>query len=394
MNSNPLEIQLQQKLNTRQEAGNLRKLKVQSDKIDFCSNDYLGLARNPELAQKIEESYQKFKLNFVGSTGSRLVTGTHPFALELEENLATIFKGEKALLFNSGYQANSALLSTIPQEGDLILCDELIHASLREGARLSFATRKYFKHNDWEDLEAQIQENQANYQHIFVVTESVFSMEGDFGELKQISKVCEKYNAYLILDEAHSTGIWGEKGSGYACELGLESQFFARVYTFGKALGSHGSVIVGSQILIDYLINFARSFIFTTALPLHSLVCIHEGFQLLKEQPQLAQDLKRKIQLFRNGFDFLEDESEVQLLESQSPIQILKIGGNERTKAFAQYLWNQGFDIRPILSPTVKKGQEILRICVHQFNSEEEIQNLTQHLKQYYVHTLQEEITV
>lgn len=379
-----LEKQLRQKLNIRQQAGNLRVLKAQSDKIDFCSNDYLGLARNPELAQKVEESYQKLKPSFLGATGSRLVTGTHPFALELEDNLATLFKGEKALLFNSGYQANSALLATIPQEGDLIVCDELIHASLREGARLSFATRKYFKHNDWEDLEKQIQENQANYQHIFVVTESVFSMEGDFGELEQISKVCKKHNVYLILDEAHSTGIWGENGNGYACELGLETQIFARIYTFGKALGSHGAVIVGNQVLIDYLINFARSFIFTTALPLHSLVCIQEGFQLLKEQPQLAQDLKRKIKIFRDGLDFLEEQNEVQLLESQSPIQILRIGGNERTKAFAQFLWKEGFDIRPILSPTVKKGQEILRICLHQFNSEEEIQKLLDCLKLYY----------
>lgn len=376
-----LEKRLYQKLQERDKAGNLRTLTTSAHLIDFCSNDYLGLASNPTLAQQVLQSLASMPAHRQGATGSRLVSGTSPYALNLEKYLAVLFQAENALLFNSGYQANTAILSTIPQKGDTIICDALIHASLREGARLSFAQNYYFKHNDLEDLEKKLQKATGEK---FVVIESVYSMDGDFGELDAIAKICNKYLAHLIIDEAHSTGIFGKNGNGFTCQKNLESVCFARIYTFGKAIGGHGACIVGSKILIDYLINFARAFIYTTALPLHTLVSIYEAFEFLKQNPRVSASLHKKIELFKTQMQFLQQQDVISLKESNSPIQILKIGGNKRTKYFAEEVQKLGYDVRPILSPTVKKGEEILRICLHSFNTNQEIHGLTTCLQHIY----------
>ncbi len=363
-----IERKLSEALAARQEAGNLRRLSLGDGKVDFCSNDYLGLARNPGLHRQIQEVYQQQAEPLNGATGSRLISGNNAFVLELEEELARIFGAEETLLFNSGYAANTAVLSAIPQKGDTILYDEYIHASLKEGARLSFASRFAFRHNDPDDLRRRLQTATGE---TFVVAESVYSMDGDFAPLHGLLNLCEQYGAHLIWDEAHSTGLWGDAGSGIACAENLQDRIFARIYTFGKAMGVHGACVAGSRTLTDYLINFARPFIYTTALPLHSLVSVRESFRFLARHPELPVALHRKVALFRQ--EVTEQGLAHSFIPSLSPIQVLRIGGNARTKGVAAHLQAAGYDVRPILSPTVREGEERLRICLHTYSPDEAI---------------------
>jgi 8-amino-7-oxononanoate synthase len=369
---------LQQKLIERAENNSLRKLTTSNGMVDFFSNDYLGLARSTALAESIRTAYEIQKGNLNGSTGSRLLSGNSAYALNLEEELAFLFKSEKTVLMNSGYNANTSLLSALPQKGDTIIYDELIHASLKDGYRLSFASRFPFKHNDLEDLEAKLKKGKGD---LFVVIESIYSMDGDAAPLKEIVNICEKYGAHIILDEAHSTGTCGEHGSGLACALGVEQKIFARVYTFGKGMGIHGACVAGSKILIDYLINFARPFIYTTALPIHSVVSVRCAFFYLKEKPELAVHLAEKINGFKNSLPEKIFDSG-RYIESNSPIQVVKIAGNAEVKKVAAELQSKKLDIRPILSPTVREGEERLRICLHSYNTKEELELLYQSLNE------------
>lgn len=365
---------LLEKLEERKKAGNLRTLTSSKGLVDFFSNDYLGLAKSPELYQAIEAELKQLSGNINGSTGSRLLSGNNDYVIATEKKLATLFQAEKALIFNSGYSANTSLLSSVPQKDDTIIYDELIHASLKEGARLSFAKRFSFRHNDLNDLELKIKKATGD---CFVVVESVYSMDGDFCPLEKIIALCERYNAHLILDEAHSTGIWGEKGTGFACARQLQHKIFARVYTFGKAMGIHGACIAGSSLLIDYLINFARPFIYTTALPPHGLASINAAFDHVAKDKGISKVLMEKIDYFKSEYKKNVGERLV-LGESESPIQVIRISGNDRARSLASHLIKNGFDVRPILSPTVKEGEERLRICLHVYNSEEEINKLVE----------------
>ncbi len=403
---NTLLSRLEKQLLTRKTAGNLRILRPKTQNmIDFCSNDYLGLSRSKILQKNIENEVSKIENYELGATGSRLVSGTHPYMCALEAYLADLFRGESCLLFNSGYSANSALIATISQKNDILICDDLAHASLREGTRLSFAKNYYFKHNDLEDLARKLSlsnenssENSEKTGEKFVIIESVYSMDGDFGDISGISAVCKQFDAHLIIDEAHSTGIFGENGNGLFCEKFsenkvVENEVFARIYTFGKAIGTHGACIVGSKILTDYLVNFARGFIYTTAPTLHSLANVRCAFEMIKDNPNLQEKLLENITFFRNTFQEIFNQNDTNnadfskniiLKESFTPIQILQIGGNERTKALATNLQNKNFDVRPILAPTVKEGEEILRICLHTFNTKEEILGLINEIKDFF----------
>lgn len=368
---------LLEKLNQRKESGNLRSLNVQQGLTDFFSNDYLGLAKSEEMEEAITAEYKNIKGNINGATGSRLLSGNNEYVIHTEKKLAEVFKAEKTLIFNSGYAANLSVLSSIPQKGDTIIYDELIHASLKEGARLSFASRFSFRHNDLEDLEQKIKKA---YGDCYVVVESVYSMDGDFSLLIRIALLCEKYQAHLILDEAHSTGMWGKNGNGLACELGLEDKIFARIYTFGKAMGIHGACVAGSETLIDYLINFARPFIYTTALPPHSIASINAAFDYLEKNQELSKELFKRVSYFKSEYEKVFGTDSI-LGESDSPIQVLKISGNENARSMASVLLKKGFDVRAILSPTVKEGEERLRICLHVYNTEEEIEKLILNFK-------------
>lgn len=365
-----LEHYMEKRLAERKARGNLRTLQPSGQKEDFVSNDYLGLARSPDLQQKVRDVYEDVGLPLNGATGSRLLSGNSSLAMELEDRLAGLFKTESALLFNSGYVANLAILSALPQKNDTIIYDSLSHACIKEGARLSLAQHFSFKHNNLEDLEKKLQKATG---HIFIVVESLYSMDGDQCPLYGLIRLSQKYQAALIIDEAHSTGIMGKEGSGMVCRENMESCVFARIHTFGKAMGAHGACIVGSSTLKQFLVNFARSFIYTTALPAHSLVSIAEGFNYLSNNMELQETLTHKINLFKKDcLQYLGSSNFV----NEGPIQAIIIPGNEKVKYAAKSLNEEGYDVRPILSPTVAAEKERLRICIHTFNEDIQISRL------------------
>lgn len=360
----------------RKGAGNLRILPKSSSLIDFSSNDYLGLANNPLLTQSISDRFSNTTFGQKnGSTGSRLISGNYSYYQELEVGLANIFQTEAVLLFNSGYAANLGVLSAIPQKGDTVLYDELSHACIKDGIRLSFADRFSFKHNDLEDLEKKIIKAKGE---IYVVVESIYSMDGDEAPLKDLVNMCNKHNAHIIVDEAHSTGIVGANGSGLVSSLGLGDQVFIRIHTFGKAMGIHGACVAASTVVKEFLVNFSRPFIYTTGMPLHELISIQCAFEFLKNNIQLQDILATKISLFRNELRKvgLIDRS----IDSKSAIQALLYQGNSNVREVAGKLQEKGFNVKPILSPTVKVGQERLRICLHSFNADADIENLTKEI--------------
>ncbi|MDQ0639208.1 8-amino-7-oxononanoate synthase [Pedobacter sp. W3I1] len=361
------------KLQERKDNLSIRNLSTNIPPFDFCSNDYLGFARSGELKNLIGETLAALPNYLNGAGGSRLLSGNTKFTEETEQFIADFHLAESGLIFNSGYDANVGLLSSIPQRGDTIITDELIHASIIDGCRLSHAIRYKFLHNDINDLENKLKLAKGN---IFVVVESVYSMDGDISPLIAISNLCERYQASLIVDEAHAIGVFGANGRGLINQLNLTDQVFARIVTFGKALGLHGAIILGSKNLRHYLINFARSFIYTTAAPIHNIVAVSSAYQHLNKIDH--QLIHQKIALFRKALK----EQKIDALDSESTIQGILFSSNEATKLAAKTLQSKGFDVRAILSPTVAPGKERLRICLHTFNTDEEIISLVNHLKE------------
>lgn len=375
---------LSKRLGERNEQGLLRKLSAEKNLIDFASNDYLGFANSQELKNLLATEIQSAGSLFpAGSTGSRLLTGNTKYTEDLEKFIAAYHRAGAGLIFNSGYAANTGLLSSIARKGDVILYDELSHASIYDGVRLSKAESFPFRHNDILHLEERLKffrSADVPLQEIFIVAESVYSMDGDFAPLLEMADLCEDYNANLIVDEAHATGIFGEKGEGKVVELGLEKQVFARMHTFGKALGCHGAIVLGSKELRNFLINFSRPFIYTTALPVHALTAIRSAYRLLDKSEDNILKFNKLIHLFISK---VESNKIPGFLKSFSPIQSLIIAGNEEVKKIALLVQADGFDVRPILSPTVPKGKERIRICLHTFNSEEEIDRLLSSVKKH-----------
>ncbi|WP_026898537.1 aminotransferase class I/II-fold pyridoxal phosphate-dependent enzyme [Daejeonella oryzae] len=370
----PINTYLQDDLNKRKDQALYRQLQINKDLIDFCSNDYLSFARCPKIKQKVKDSFNVAG-RFSGSTGSRSISGNTAQAEDLEKRLARFHRAEAALLFNSGYDANLGLFSCIAKKDDFLVCDELIHASIIDGGRLSYASRLRFAHNDAYDLEKKLQHASGKIQNgqIFVAVESVYSMDGDIAPLKLISDLCKEYKANLIVDEAHATGVFGRQGRGLVSELGLEAEVFARIHTFGKAIGCHGAVVVGTEVLRNYLINFSRSFIFTTALSSHSLTAIESAYDQLLSEKFDNSYLHELICHFKSDFFIHPD---FYLIESTSPVQSLIIPGNERARSISLALQAWGFDVRAILSPSVPVGKERLRISLHMHNSLKEVDNL------------------
>jgi 8-amino-7-oxononanoate synthase len=342
---------LHKKIEERKTQNAYRQLRLPDNKIDFCSNDYLGIVKNKLLPVSAGAS---------GSTGSRLLAGNYVLIEETEKHIARFHQAADGLIYNSGYDANTGVLSCVPQRGDTILYDYLSHASIRDGIRLSFAQSFSFLHNDLNDLEKKLIHAKGN---VFVVTESVFSMDGDKAPLSEIAELCKKYHAQLIVDEAHATGVVGENGAGLVQYLNLHEQCFARIHTFGKAVGCHGAIVLGSALLRNYLINFSRSFIYTTALPeisVHAIKTSYETFPFLINE---RQHLNKLIQIFQSA------DKSFQKLISATPIQVVIIPGNEKVKEIATLCQANNLDVRAILYPTVPKGSERLRIVLHAFNT-------------------------
>jgi 8-amino-7-oxononanoate synthase len=344
-------------------------LPLSNQLIDFASNDYLGLSKSEAVFNETHQYLIDNDSIQNGATGSRLLSGNHKLYPETETYIAQFHKSQSALIFNSGYDANVGFFSSLPQKGDLILYDELCHASIRDGIQLSNAKAYKFNHNDFEDLERLILRNQNTV--IYIVTESVFSMDGDTPNLEELVQVSEKHGCYLVIDEAHALGVFGSKGEGLVQMLDLQNQVFARIMTFGKGLGCHGAAILGSLELTDYLVNFSRSFIYTTGLSPHSIATILMAYRYLDKEKQNIELLRENVIHFNQEKNLLGLKQ--LFVRSKSAIQSAIIPGNEKVKTIANQLQENGFDVKAILSPTVPEGQERLRFCLHSFNSKEEI---------------------
>lgn len=358
-------MHMNQLLSKRKQNGNFRCLKLTEDLIDFASNDYLGLARSEQLKQAALSEWRS--LDWMGSTGSRLLTGNNSYVEELEAKIAAFHGFEAGLIFNCGYMANVGLISTITDNEDILLFDSHIHASMHEGIHLAKAKAFPFKHNDLDHLEKRLKQItcQAN---IYVCIESIYSTDGSIAPLAEIFPLCQKYHARLIVDEAHAAGIFGEQGRGLVFEAGLCGQIFAQIVTFGKALGTFGAIVLGDLHLKEILINFAKSFIYTTALPFPSLASIKCSYDLFPELEIERAQLKNLI-LFAN--------------HSHTPIQPIPVSSNEAAHALVERVVKEGFDIRALLSPTVQRGKEIIRLTLHAFNSKEELSHLLQLVGHY-----------
>ena len=374
-----LPLKVGKSLETRKSQGTFRSLKLSKGLVDFSSNDYLGFTGNERILQRAAEIHKTGENHRNGSGGSRLLTGNHPLNVKAEELVAYFHKAEAALIFNSGYDANLGFFAAVPGKNDLILYDEFIHASIRDGIQLSLAKAVKFRHNDLEDLRERISRLKNDiFGEVFLVTESIFSMDGDAPNLQALVSLAEEHNCFVIVDEAHAVGV---KNAGIIAEEGLQDRVFARIVTFGKALGAHGAAILGQKALKDFLVNYARSFIYSTALPPHSLATIMAAYEEL-QGPGISQvdKLQQNIMTFKTEVSKMAFQDH--FLESESAIHCCILPGNEQVKRTSRVLAQKGFDVRPILSPTVPKGKERLRICLHSFNSEEEIKALTRALKE------------
>jgi 8-amino-7-oxononanoate synthase len=342
-------------LRERREEGALRTLVKPGTGIDLCSNDYLGISRLlvPEAGS--------------GATGSRLVSGNSAEHEALEAFLAEFHQAEAALVFSSGYEANVGLLGSIGSRGDTIIYDELVHASMRDGVRLSAARSFSFRHNDPCDLRKKIAHGRGE---VFVAVESIYSMDGHDAPLRELVEVCRERGAFLIVDEAHATGLYGSRGEGLIQSLNLQPETFARIHTFGKALGYRGATVVGSKELREYLINFARSFIYSTACDSAMVRTIRRAYDIMRELNQERAELFDRVQFFKQ---LREHNPGLAFLISDSPIQGVIIPGNSSVLRAEEELKRHGYFARGIRSPTVPSGQERIRLCLHSFNSREEI---------------------
>ena len=374
---------LHNKLESRKANNAFRHLGQPNNLIDFSSNDYLGFSKS-EVISENTTSYIKTKIGAQnGATGSRLLSGNHEFYTNLENTLCEFHNVDAALVFNSGYDANLGFFASVPQRGDIILYDEYSHASIRDGIQLSNAKAYKFKHNNLEDLEKHLQKysnvSDKKSVEIYIITESVFSMDGDSPDTKTLIKLSKKYSAHLVIDEAHAIGVFGQ---------GLvDSSVFARIVTFGKALGCHGAAILGSQDLKDYLINFSRALIYTTALPPHSIATIQCAYdELISDTDNAQKKLRTNISYFQS--ELIRLQLQTKFITSISAIHCCIISGNKNVKNIAFKLQEKGFDVKPILSPTVPLNQERLRFCLHSYNSKEEITQVLELLATFVVSSI------
>ena len=365
---------LNQNLEIRKQNNAFRQLSTDNNLVDFSSNDYIGFAKSEIIFDQTHQYLLDNNHKTNGATGSRLISGNSKLYEETEAFIANFHQSETALIFNSGYDANIGFFGCVPQRNDFILFDELCHASIRDGILMSNAKSYKFNHNDFEDLEnliLRITNNKSSETNVYIVTESVFSMDGDCPNLEELISVSEKYNCHLVIDEAHSLGVFGDKGQGLVQTLQYQDRFFARIMTFGKGLGCHGAAILGSNNLRDYLVNFARSFIYTTGLSPHAVATIFTAYKHLSPAEKEVQKLRENIVFFNQQKNILGLKP--LFVRSKSAIQSAIIPGNNNVKKIAQTIQEKGYSVKAILSPTVPEGQERLRICLHSYNTHDQI---------------------
>jgi 8-amino-7-oxononanoate synthase len=336
-------------------------------KVLFCSNNYLNLAQDSRIVAAAKEAMDKFGF---GSAASRLISGSISPHIELEKAIAEMFGKESALVFPTGFMTNLAILQTIPQKGDLLLLDKLVHASIIDAAKGSDAEFRTYHRRQFDRIEKFLASKEYNRK--FIVTESVFSMDGDFADLEKLVELKKKYNAYLIVDEAHGFGCLGRSGAGLAEELGLLNDIDIVVATLSKSAGCMGGFLAADKCVIDYLINKARPFIYTTA----PLICNSAAGLCAIEIIKKAEDKRKRL---KQNADYLREK--LKLLgfntgTSASHIIPVIIGDNERTVQISKRLFENGFLVIAIRPPTVAPGSARLRISVQSGHTKEQIDSL------------------
>lgn len=360
----------QNALQSRQLEGNLRTLKHRQQGADFYSNDYLGMAGNTDFRNILLQTVTENPGLLTGSTGSRLISGNSSTVEETETFVAGEHRYGSALLFPSGYNANLALFSTLPTRHHTVIVDEKVHRSVHDACQLSNAGKLKFRHNDCGHLE-QILERQTG--PCYIAIESLYSMDGDVAPVKEIAGIAGRYNAGLIVDEAHAFGVFGY---GLVDRYQLQNQVVATVITYGKALGTHGAAVLTDNLIKSYLVNFASPFIYTTAAHDFLWVSIREGYEFLKSHQEIPGRLQHKIRIFQ----------EAQLASpsaEDSPVQAIIVPDNNRLKTLQQGLLKSGFLTYAVCSPAVKPGTERIRICLHSFNTDDDIRSLTGIMKEF-----------
>ena len=333
--------------------------------IDFSSNNYLGLSQHPKLMFASGNAIAEFGTS---SSASRLLSGDLEMHHKLEESLAAFKNKEAALVFNSGYQANTGIIPALYSRGDCIFSDRLNHASLIDGINLSGAKLFRFQHNDIEHLESLIKKERGNFKKALIITESIFSMDGDKAPLKDIAVLKDKYDCEIFLDEAHATGIFGSNGSGLAEEEGVVEKIDFIMGTFSKALGSFGAYLATSRKITDYLVNTCRSFIYSTALPPAVIAANLASIELIKEEPMRREKVLKLSEYFREnlvgkGFQ----------VRGCSQIVPLITGDNFKAIELAKKNHAAGFWVLPIRPPTVPKGEARLRFCLTYYHEKEDL---------------------
>lgn len=323
--------------------------------INFSGNDYLGLSKHPRVVERSKQYADEYG---AGSTASRLINGTFDIHDQLEKKLADTFGWESALIFNSGFQANSTIISTLADRHSLILADKLSHNSLLQGSLSSRATFRRFEHNDVSDLEEQLKRaNGDQYSRVIVITESIFSMDGDRSKLEPIAELSQQYGAWLFVDEAHAVGLWGKHGLGLTQDI---SGIDMVLGTCGKAFGGFGAFLLCSDRMRDFMINFCPGFIYTTALPPAVIGAIEASLELIPEMDEERKQLHEKVQYMKEGIH----KAGLSTGASESQIIPIVIGEDEETLKLANSLKNQGFLATAIRPPTVPKGSARLRITL------------------------------
>lgn len=351
------------------EQSQLRTLEI-PDGVNLCSNDYLGLAVDPRLKRAVIEAVARAES--VGSTGSRLLSGNSREWEDLEDGFAHFAGTEAALYFGSGYAANAGLLGSVLRHGDVVFSDALNHASLIDGIRLSNAFKVKYPHGDMDFLENALRKHTGGSGARMIVTESVFSMEGDVAPIEQLLRLTKDYGAELVIDEAHATGVWGPQGKGIAAELRCERDVLAIVHTCGKALASSGAFVCGGRTLKEYLVNHARTFIFSTAMPPYFAGQIRAALDLAIGADAERAHLRRVASSLRKAIAVAGLDSG----SSMTQIVPIYLGSNETALQVAAQLRAQGFAVRAIRPPTVPAGTSRLRISLTARITMDEVERL------------------
>jgi len=374
---------LRQELNQRQQQGLYRRRKIlQSPQgrevvidgqslLNFCSNDYLGLANHPEVKKAFIEAAQQYG---VGSGAAHLVNGHSTYHHQLEEELADFCGYPRALLFSTGYMANLAVAQSLCSRGDSIIEDKLNHASLLDAAQLSGGKLIRYLHADYNSLQSQLEACRSNKaKEILVSSDAVFSMDGDEADIKMMEKHCQHHDAWLMLDDAHGFGVLGDNGRGsLSHQLVSPQQVPIYMATLGKAMGTAGAFVAGSEDLIEYLIQTARSYIYTTAMPAAVAAASLASLSILRESDSRQQSLLHNIALFKQ----LAEQSEIVLMPSDTAIQPILVGSAEQALKLSQQLFDKGLHIAAIRPPTVPKNTARLRITLRADHTENDIKTL------------------